>query len=132
MRGCARLVLLVVFAFTGCLPCDCEEATLLSPKLPDGAVLKISFDDSVLPWSDDTFRVTIIRGTAVTEAEGTYDEDGDSVRFDLKRGEPFLSIESGEINGLSCNKNRGEFTVTPPTAPGVPPLTLTFKCTKTG
>ncbi len=122
------LVLAVLFAFVRCVPCDCLEATLIDPRIP-GTSLKITFDESL--FGKDKFTITYISGGSVTLVHGTFENtDDEKIRFDLREEAPFLSLRSGEVNGLSCDEARGQFTITPPVPPGTPPLTLTFQCTK--
>jgi hypothetical protein len=112
----------------GCDPCDCKEATLVNPA---GITLKITFDDSILPWVKDKFTVTIIKQGEVSTIQGTFDKSGDTIRFDADGALPFLSVKSGDVNALDCDKPmKGQFTVTPLVAPGVPGVPLTFQCTK--
>ena len=137
MRSAAALAcLLLTLASAACIPCDCKEATLINPA---GFKLKIAFDSSILPWVKDEFTITMILPTGeVRTIHGTYKESGDTIEFESDGKAPFLSVKSGEINRLDCDKPmKGQFTVTPP-APAPPPgglavpaIPLTFQCTKT-
>jgi len=120
--------LLVLLAMTACIPCECKEATLVGVP---GVTLKIAFDSSINPFSKDTFTVTVIQAGESRTIHGTYEKSGDTIRFDVNGAVPFLSIKSGEINALACDKPRdGQFTVTPPAPPGGTAVPLTFQCTK--
>ena len=123
----ACLALLFV---AGCKPCGCAKASLalIGEKEPDFS-LSIEFDDSFLPFVDDKFKITVIKkDKTVQTLSGTYKETSDTIRFKTEGNLDFLSLKSGEINKLECNKPReGQFTVT---APAQPPLTLTFACTE--
>jgi hypothetical protein len=113
----------------GCKPCGCEEASLVGSEMPT----KITFDDSILPFVDDKFTVTVNKADGTTDTlNGIYKETNDTIRFDADGAVPFLSFKSGEINKLECKKpSADQFTVTPPAPPGGGlPLPLTFVCTK--
>lgn len=130
-----KAVLLALAGFVcSCRPCGCKEATLIAPK---GITLKIAFDYNPLPWVDDGFTITQIGAGPAKIIKGTYKNSGDkSIRFNTEDNAPFLSVKSGEINSLSCDEEKGQFTITAPKPAPNPgggpavPLTLTFQCTK--
>lgn len=114
----------------GCKPCDCDSVSL---ALANGKVqefsFSIDFDESL--FGDDKFTITTgPKGSKEPKktVSGTYEATGNTIRFRTQGEIPFLSLISGEINKLECNKPRvGQFTIT---APRRPPLVVTFVCSK--
>ena len=124
----ARCVAALSIFLVSCLPCDCKEATLIGGV--EGTSIKVSFESPT--FGDDRFTVTIVKpGAAVEKITGTYEnEDDKTIKFKIDGGRDFLSIKSGAVNGLSCDKEHGQFTISTPTAGGGPALDLKFQCTK--
>lgn len=124
----------LVFLFVaGCKPCGCEKASLetIQGGDPPNITGSITFDESF--FFDDKFEGAFTINGQEEKVSGTYDEDGDTLRFDTEGGKPFLGklIESGKINKLECDKpRRGSFTITLTAKDGNPPLMISFLCTQ--
>ena len=77
----------------------------------------ISGSDARLQWRCRLFAIVHISDIGHAESTQIFSER--------------TAVKSGDVNALDCDKPmKGQFTVTPLVAPGVPGVPLTFQCTK--